>query len=252
MPGDPEVASLDTELTRLEVSARQMVQDFPLCATFREIDQQNSLVRGEMDNMREKLLLLDNLALEQVDRQQKEEVTRLAEQHREQLGAVQRQFRQANVKAMTELERRSSSDLLSRGEGKQGLRQRRDKEQMVTEHGAVTQSLQAISRQLAETVERSKMTVGALEGSSTTVDEVGDEYRSMAGVIGQSKKLITKYARREFTDKVLIIFALAFFFAVVLYILRKRVFPSYGPIEIVLHFLSVFTSLFSTIASLWS
>ena len=43
-----------------------MVQDFPLCATFREIDQQNSLVRGEMDNMREKLLLLDNLALEQV------------------------------------------------------------------------------------------------------------------------------------------------------------------------------------------
>ena len=43
-----------------------MVQDFPLCATFHEIDQQNSLVRGEMDNMREKLLLLDNLALEQV------------------------------------------------------------------------------------------------------------------------------------------------------------------------------------------
>ena len=28
------------------------------------------------------------------------------------------------------------------GEGKQGLRQRRDKEQMVTEHGAVSQSLQ--------------------------------------------------------------------------------------------------------------
>ena len=43
---------------------------------------------------------------------------------------------------MTELERRSSSDLLNRGEGKQGLRQRRDKEQMVAEHGAVTQSLQ--------------------------------------------------------------------------------------------------------------
>ena len=100
--------------------------------------------------------------------------------------------------------------------------------------------------------------------------QVGDEYRTLAGVIGQSKKLITKYARREFTDKVficsvyililtkyplfqvLIIFALAFFFAVVLYILRKRVFPSYGPIEIILHFFGVFTSLFSTIASLWS
>merc|ERR1712002_930481 len=128
----------------------------------------------------------------------------------------------------------------------------------VTEHGAVTQSLQAISRQLAETVERSKMTVGALEGSSTTVDEVGDEYRSMAGVIGQSKKLITKYARREFTDKVLIIFALAFFFAVVLYILRKRVFPSYGPLEVILYMLGLTGNMFSgfggvltSIANLW-
>ena len=48
---------------------------------------------------------------------------------------------------MTELERRSSSDLLSRGEGKQGLRQRNNKEQMVAEHGAVTQSLQ-VSHQM--------------------------------------------------------------------------------------------------------
>ena len=66
MPGDPEVGNLDTELTRLEVGVRQMVQDFPLCATFREIDQQNALVRGELDSMREKLVRLDTLALEQV------------------------------------------------------------------------------------------------------------------------------------------------------------------------------------------
>ena len=66
MPGDPEVDTLDTELTRLEGGVRQMVQDFPLCSTFREIDQQNALVRGEMDSMREKLLRLDTLALEQV------------------------------------------------------------------------------------------------------------------------------------------------------------------------------------------
>ena len=64
------------------------------------------------------------------------------------------------------------------------------------------------------------------------------------------RELLKKYI--YFYFQVLIIFALAFFFAVVLYILRKRVFPSYGPIEIILHFLGVFTSLFSTIASLWS
>ena len=64
------------------------------------------------------------------------------------------------------------------------------------------------------------------------------------------RELLKKYI--YFYFQVLIIFALAFFFAVVLYILRKRVFPSYGPIEIILHFFGVFTSLFSTIASLWS
>ena len=64
------------------------------------------------------------------------------------------------------------------------------------------------------------------------------------------QELLKKYI--YFYFQVLIIFALAFFFAVVLYILRKRVFPSYGPIEIILHFFGVFTSLFSTIASLWS
>jgi protein transport protein SEC20 len=84
------------------------------------------------------------------------------------------------------------------------------------------------------------------------VEEVGEEYRGLAGVIGQSKRLITKYARREFTDKVLIIFALAFFFAVVLYILRKRVFPSYGPIELIMYLFGGFTSVFTTLASLWS
>ena len=72
----------------------------------------------------------------------------------------------------------------------------------VSDYSNVTDNLLAISRQLADTVERSKQTVGSLEGTSKTVEELGDEYRMMGGVIGQSRKLITKYARREFTDKV--------------------------------------------------
>jgi hypothetical protein len=35
--------------------------------------------------------------------------------------------------------------------------------------------------------------------------QIDEEHRSMTGVIGQSKKLITKYMRREFTDKVCIL-----------------------------------------------
>ena len=153
----------------------------------------------------------------------------------------------------TETQTQSSRDLFkSSGGDNPGLRQRRDKEAMVSEYSNVTDSLTAISRQLAETVERSKLTVGNLEGTSKAVDELGDEYRMMGGVVGQSRKLITKYARREFTDKILIAFALAFFFAVVLYILRKRLFPSFGPIEIIMYLLGLSGNIFSSISSLWS
>ena len=52
-------------------------------------------------------------------------------------------------------------------------------------------------------------------------------------IAGQSRRLITKYARREVTDRVLILFAVAFYFSVVLYILRKRVFGPFDPVAIV-------------------
>ena len=52
-------------------------------------------------------------------------------------------------------------------------------------------------------------------------------------IVGQSRRLITKYARREVTDRVLILFAVAFYFAVVLYILRKRVFGPLDPVAFI-------------------
>ena len=70
-------------------------------------------------------------------------------------------LKSTHFQAMTALETQSSRDLFkSSGGDNPGLRQRRDKEQMVTEYSNVTDNLTAISRQLAETVERSKLTVG--------------------------------------------------------------------------------------------
>jgi len=44
----------------------------------------------------------------------------------------------------------------------------------------------------------------------------------MGGHIQNAKRLLTKYGQRELTDKLLIFIALVFFFATVLYILRRR------------------------------
>ena len=62
-----------------------------------------------------------------------------------------------------------------------------------------------------------------LVDSSNTMNEASEEFKSQGSVISQSKKLITKFARRMDTDRVLIALAACFFFAVVFYILRKRV-----------------------------
>ena len=58
--------------------------------------------------------------------------------------------------------------------------------------------------------------------SSKQVTSVQGEFENMSGHIQHSRKLLTKYGRRECTDKLLILLALVFFFASVLYILKKR------------------------------
>lgn len=61
--------------------------------------------------------------------------------------------------------------------------------------------------------------------SSRTVQETNEEFKNMTGTIHLGRKLILKYNRRELTDKLFIFLALALFFATVLYILKKRLFP---------------------------
>lgn len=61
--------------------------------------------------------------------------------------------------------------------------------------------------------------------SSRTILDANEEFKSMSGTIQLGRKLITKYNRRELTDKLLIFLALALFLATVLYIIKRRLFP---------------------------
>lgn len=85
----------------------------------------------------------------------------------------------------------------------------------------VTDQLLTISRNLADTTQRSAETLETLANSSTSVHSTRDELMTTSSVIQQSGTLLAKYGRRELTDKVLLFFAFAFFFACVLYIVHK-------------------------------
>uniref|UniRef100_A0A663MQU1 BCL2 interacting protein 1 n=1 Tax=Athene cunicularia TaxID=194338 RepID=A0A663MQU1_ATHCN len=99
------------------------------------------------------------------------------------------------------------------------------KESLAESASNITESLMGISRMMSQQVQQSEETVQTLANSSRTILEANEEFKSMSGTIQLGRKLITKYNRRELTDKMLIFLALALFLATVLYILKKRLFP---------------------------
>nr|CAD7586444.1 unnamed protein product [Timema genevievae] len=116
-------------------------------------------------------------------------------------------FRKANVACLLSIER-----------------QKKDKEGLVKISSNVTEQLLSISRHLADTTQRSADTLDSLANSSGNVQNTQQELLTTSSVITQSGKLLDKYGRREFTDKVLLFFAFAFFLACVVYIVQKRIF----------------------------
>ncbi|PIO35358.1 hypothetical protein AB205_0125030 [Aquarana catesbeiana] len=99
------------------------------------------------------------------------------------------------------------------------------KENLTESTSNITESLMSVSRMMAQQVQQSEITMHTLATSSRTIQEANEEFKSMSGTIQLGRKLITKYNRRELTDKLLIFLALALFLATVLYILKKRLFP---------------------------
>ena len=110
-----ESATINTELTKNAVEIRQIVQDFPLCSTFKEIDEQNALgdlseireyssamlfssVRRHLEIMRGNISKLETVGRETLDLEESHGILEIVERHKEQLTACQRQFRLANVK----------------------------------------------------------------------------------------------------------------------------------------------------------
>ncbi|XP_033954737.1 vesicle transport protein SEC20 isoform X2 [Pseudochaenichthys georgianus] len=168
--------------------------------------------------------------LEQMAREQDRETDRLAilsetENQRRQMLSNQTAWRKANLACKLCIDHSEKDELLQGGDY-QSTRQRKvTKECLVETSSNITESLMSISRMMSEQVKQTEDTIGTLATSSRTVLETNEEFKSMTGTIHFGRKLILKYNRRELTDKLLIFLALALFFATVLYILKKRLFP---------------------------
>jgi protein transport protein SEC20 len=123
---------------------------------------------------------------------------------------------------MLEIEKSDKAELFTMAPEAE-LRQR-TKTSLISQQESVTERMLSISRNLAQTTEKSAATLESLVQSSSTVGDTNEELVNTGGTIQQSGKLLNKYGRRETTDKILLTLAFLFFLAVVFYIVQKRMF----------------------------
>jgi protein transport protein SEC20 len=205
-----------TTVTRLR-------QDINACVgPLSELHGLNSAGRSKISALRKFIDKFGDIAKERKNSQFLKDVV----SYREQLASTMDAFKKANIKSMLAIEKGVQDELMRPKNEETILRQRqkRDKENLVKMSSNITEQLLSISRQLADTTKRSADTLDTLVTSSDNVIGSQEELKVTSSTISQSGKLLAKYGRREFTDKILMFFAFVFFVACVFYIVQKRLF----------------------------
>ncbi|KAI6170771.1 Sec20 [Aphelenchoides bicaudatus] len=101
--------------------------------------------------------------------------------------------------------------------------ERRDRQARV-DAKETTKNLSSLVQRMGDEVRLSEQSTMILTTSSSTLKDTGLQMNAIGQSIKSGGKLITKYGRRELTDKILLFMALLLYFGVIIYILKKRVF----------------------------
>ncbi|XP_075297930.1 vesicle transport protein SEC20 isoform X2 [Opisthocomus hoazin] len=211
------------EIVKFDLEIKAAVQDIRDCpGPLSALTELNAAVKEKFRHLRGRIQL-EQLAKEQDKESEKQALLREVENHKKQMLSNQAAWRKANLACKLAIDNSEKDQLL---QGRDSLRQRKTTKESLAESASnITESLMGISRMMSQQVQQSEETVQTLANSSRTILEANEEFKSMSGTIQLGRKLITKYNRRELTDKLLIFLALALFLATVLYILKKRLFP---------------------------
>jgi len=95
---------------------------------------------------------------------------------------------------------------------------------LLAKSNEMSSRLSEISKQLKWTEQQTNDIIPVLDTSSRSLRNTQQEFGYMRTVITDGKRLLIRLSRREFTDKLLTVVCLCFFFTVVFYIVWKRLF----------------------------
>lgn len=222
---DVHVRICEQEILKYDLEIKALIQDISECTGPQsKLTELNGEVKKNFLSLRLRIQDLEQMAMEQDKESDKQALMTQVEGHRKQMLSNQTTWRKANLASKLTVDNMEKQALLNGADD--SVRQRKmTKEGLAQTTSDITENLMSISRMMAQQVQQSEDTITSLATSSRTIQETNDEFKTMTGTIQIGRKLITKYNRRELTDKLLIFLALALFLATVLYILKKRLFP---------------------------
>ncbi|XP_076835924.1 vesicle transport protein SEC20 [Brachyhypopomus gauderio] len=220
---DVHVRICGQEMIKYDLEIKALIQDIRECAGPQSVlAELNAAVKERFNLLRRRIQDMEQMAKEQDRETDKNAILTETEGHRKQMLSNQTAWRKSNLACKMAIDNLEKDELLHGGV----VRQRKvTKESLVQTSSDITENLMGISRMMAQQVRRSEDTIGTLATSSRTVQESNEEFKSMTATIHLGRKLILKFGRRELTDKLLVFLAFALFFATVLYIVKKRLFP---------------------------
>nr|CAG4651370.1 EOG090X0EO1 [Simocephalus serrulatus]SVE94530.1 EOG090X0EO1 [Simocephalus serrulatus] len=183
----------------------------------------NSEYRAEFKRLKQLIDEFERLAKEE---DEDGELTEHVALFRSQLSSLQTSFRKANVQCQLTVNMKNKAELFYSNSAEMEVKSRKNKskEELIKMSTNVTGNLRNICQSMASVLEQNRGTLEVLAQSSQAVTDTQDEFKVMGSALTSTKKLVSRFGRRETTDLILIILALAAFFAACVYVIQKRMF----------------------------
>uniref|UniRef100_A0A6A7G3L4 Vesicle transport protein SEC20-like n=2 Tax=Hirondellea gigas TaxID=1518452 RepID=A0A6A7G3L4_9CRUS len=201
------------------------------CFDEAELNELAAQVRSKITQLKGLLTTLRSIAQEQDGVECREAALQDVCEHDSQLQQTHSAIRTALLRAKLAIAEREKSELFSspssngidtNSQDSGTVRHRMSREHSLKQSSQVNDDLLTAARMIQETTDKSAKTLDSIVESSQTIGSTKEELNTMGSVISQARKLLSKYGRRENTDKLLIFIGLVFFIACCLVVIRNR------------------------------
>ncbi|KAJ6595754.1 Sec20-domain-containing protein [Mycena vulgaris] len=186
-------------------------------------------LREDVDTFARQIEALDVLVDDQKGSKNRRELKAVVDDFTENLAGLRRDARAALLESKRIIDSLSASrreELLSSSavSEKRDLNEKVSDDALMAASDDVTDAMQRTMALMQGELERSVLSAQMLADSTATLRSTSSTHDALTSVMDTSKHLITALEKSDWLDRVLIFAALLFFFLVVLFILKQRIF----------------------------